>query len=53
MSLSAERAEDRAMAEAAAKGIARERRGVQEGADAAAPPLLDRASLTGEDTEER
>jgi hypothetical protein len=66
LSLSAERAEDRAMAEAAAKGIARERRRVQDGADAAAPPLLDRealggrgagaappASLTGEDTQER
>jgi hypothetical protein len=68
LSLSAERAEDRAMAEAVAKGIKRERRAVQDGADAAAPPLLDRealrgggrgagavppASLTGEDTQER
>jgi hypothetical protein len=68
LSLSAERAEDRAMAEAVAKGIKRERRAVQDGADAAAPPLLDRealrgggrgagavppASPTGEDTQER
>jgi hypothetical protein len=66
LSLSAERAEDRAMAEAAAKGIKRERRAVQDGADAAAPPLLEReggrgagpraappAALTGEDTQER
>jgi len=47
MALSAERAEDKAMAEAAAKGIKRQRRGVQEGADAAAPPLLDRATGRG------
>jgi hypothetical protein len=65
LSLAAERAEDAAMAEAAANGIARQRRGVQEGADAAAPPLLNRddvrsadgavpvSVLTGEDTQER
>jgi len=47
MALSAERAEDKAMAEAEAKGIKRERRGVQDGADAAAPPLLDRATGRG------
>ena len=47
MALSAERAEDKAMAEAAAKGIKRQRRGVQEGADAAAPPLLDRNTGRG------
>jgi hypothetical protein len=47
LALAAERAEDRAMAEAAAKGITRQRRGVQEGADAAAPPLLDRATGRG------
>jgi hypothetical protein len=47
MALSAERAEDKAMAEAEAKGIKRQRRGVQEGADAAAPPLLDRATGRG------
>ena len=47
LALAAERAEDQAMAEAAAKGIPRQRRGVQEGADAAAPPLLDRATGRG------
>ena len=47
LALAAERAEDKAMAEAAAKGIKRQRRGVQEGADAAAPPLLDRATGRG------
>jgi hypothetical protein len=47
LALAAERAEDKAMAEAEAKGIKRQRRGVQEGADAAAPPLLDRATGRG------
>ena len=47
LALGAERAEDKAMAEAEAKGIKRQRRGVQEGADAAAPPLIDRATGRG------
>jgi hypothetical protein len=47
LALAAERAEDQAMAEAEAKGIKRQRRGVQEGADAAAPPLIDRATGRG------
>ena len=47
LALAAERAEDKAMAEAEANGIKRQRRGVQEGADAAAPPLIDRATGRG------
>ena len=47
LALAAERAEDKAMAEAEAQGIKRQRRGVQEGADAAAPPLIDRATGRG------
>jgi hypothetical protein len=47
LALAAERAEDKAMAEAEAKGITRQRRGVQEGADAAAPPLIDRTTGRG------
>jgi hypothetical protein len=47
MSLSAERAEDKALAEDLAKGITRERRAVQDGAGVGAAPPAGRGGRGG------